>query len=167
MLGVALIGLAATLEAGRAAAWARVGVAGAAATIAAAAALQAVDGVALKVVVDRWAAAGSETREAIFEAAFAVRQIEIGLAALLNVAFGLTLAVFGVAILSSTRYPAWLGAGGLLVALAMLASGAAMASSGFSGVALSLSMLAALMLLVWIMLAAIRMWKLAPHLTEQ
>jgi hypothetical protein len=166
-LGVALIGLAATLESGRAAAWARIGFAGTAATIAAAAALQAVDVVALKVVVDRWAAASGDTRETMFEAAFAVRQIEIGLAGLLNVVFGLTLAVLGVAILSSTRYPAWLGAGGLLVALVMLMSGAAMASTGFSLAAMTLSMVAAVMFLVWIILAAVRMWRLAPHLTDK
>jgi hypothetical protein len=53
VLGVALIGLAATLEAGRAAAWTRIGLVGIAATIAVAAVLQAVDGVALKVMVDR------------------------------------------------------------------------------------------------------------------
>jgi hypothetical protein len=151
----------------RAAAWARIGIAGTAATIAAAAALQAVDGVALKVLVDRWAAASGEARETSFETAFAVRQIEIGLAGLLNVVFGLTLAVLSVAILSSTRYPAWLGAGGLLVALAMLMTGAAMASSGFSGTAMSLSMVAAVLFLIWVTLAAVRMWRLAPHLTDR
>ncbi|TME97405.1 MAG: hypothetical protein E6I40_01510 [Chloroflexi bacterium] len=61
-LGFALLmaGLAAfgsTFASGAAAAWARIGVIGAAATVAVAAALQAVDGVALKAMVDRWAAA--------------------------------------------------------------------------------------------------------------
>lgn len=63
VLGMALIGLAATFEAGRAAAWSRIGVAGTAATIAMAAALQAVDGAALKVTVDRWSAATAESRD--------------------------------------------------------------------------------------------------------
>src|SRR5215472_2422979 len=53
LLGVALVALAATLEEGAPSAWARVGVVGVAASIAATAALQAVDGVALKVMVDR------------------------------------------------------------------------------------------------------------------
>ena len=43
-----------------------------------AAALQAVDGIALKFMVDRWSLASTETRVVVFEAAFAVRQIEIG-----------------------------------------------------------------------------------------
>src|SRR5947199_3559450 len=53
-LGVALVALAATMEAGTPSAWARIGVVGTAASVATAAALQAVDGVALKVLVNRW-----------------------------------------------------------------------------------------------------------------
>jgi hypothetical protein len=53
LLGAALVALAATFEPGRAAAWARIGLAGTVAGVAVAAALQAVDGIALKVTVDR------------------------------------------------------------------------------------------------------------------
>src|SRR5687768_1212063 len=81
-LTIALVAFAATLEPGRPAAWGRVGLVGAAATLAAAAALQAVDGVALKMMVDRWAASSGDARPLAFEAALAVRQIEIGLASL-------------------------------------------------------------------------------------
>ena len=52
-LGMGMVAFAATFEPGRAAAWARIGSAGAVASIAMAAALQAVDGVALKGMVDR------------------------------------------------------------------------------------------------------------------
>jgi hypothetical protein len=97
LLGMALVALAGTLEPGRPAAWARIGLAATAAMIAMAAALQAVDGVALKVMVDRWAAATGDARMLAYEAAFAVRQVEIGLASLLSLVSGLTLTVFGVA----------------------------------------------------------------------
>lgn len=53
---------------------------GAIASLAMAASLQAVDGVALKVIVDSWAAAPAIQKEDLFYAAFAVRQVEIGLA---------------------------------------------------------------------------------------
>lgn len=128
MLAAALVALAATFEAGRAAAWAHIGLAGAAASIAVAAALQAVDGVALKVMVDRWADAGDDARRHAYEAAFAVRQIEIGLASLLSIVSGLTSTVFALAIVCSTRYPAWLGAIGLLGGLGTVAAGAAQAA---------------------------------------
>jgi hypothetical protein len=166
VLGIALLGLAGTLEAGRAAAWTRIGLVGIAATIAVAAVLQSVDGVALKVMVDRWAAAGAELDDARFEAAIAVRQVEIGLAALLNLLFGFTSAALSIAIVSSSRYPSWLGAGGLVVALAMVAAGAATAFAGFSAVPMTIVMLATLMFLVWLVAAAILMWRLAPPLNR-
>lgn len=164
LLGMALVALAATLEPGRAAAWARIGLAGTAASVAVAAALQAVDGVALKVTVDRWAAANGEARALAYVAALAVRQIEIGLASLLSLQFGFTLTAFGLATLRSARYPIWLGGIGLLGGLGAVAAGAAQASTGFSSLAMTLSMLASSVLLVWVILAGILMWRLAPRL---
>jgi hypothetical protein len=101
LLGAALVALAATFEPGRAAAWARIGLAGTVAGVAVAAALQAVDGIALKVTVDRWVAATGDVRAVVYEAALAVRQIEIGLAALLSVTTGLALIAFSFAMLST------------------------------------------------------------------
>jgi hypothetical protein len=164
LLGVALVALAATFEPGRAAAGARIGLAGTAATVAAAAALQAVDGVPLKVMMDRWAAASGDARALAYEAAFAVRQIEIGLASLLSLVSGLTLTVFGAAILLSARYPTWLGGIGLLGGLGTVAAGTAQASTGFSGLAMTLSMLASSALLFWAVVAGILMWRLAGQL---
>ena len=165
LLGIALVALATTLEPGRAAAWGRVGRAGAVAIIAVAAALQAVDGVALKVMVDRWAAATGEARLFAFEAAFAVRQIEIGLASLLSLLSGFTLIVFGISIALSPRYPLWMGGLGLLGGLGLVATGAAQASTGFSDLAMTLSMLASVVFLIWVILVGIHLWRLAPRLT--
>jgi hypothetical protein len=162
VLGVALVALAGTLEPGPAAGWGRVGVIGTAAFVAGGAALQAVDGVALKVMVDRWAAATGQAQERAFEAAFAVRQVEIGLASLFSIVAGLTLLAFGVALSRSSRYAAWLGGLGLLSGLGLVASGAAQASAGFSGVAMTLSMVASAVLLLWVALVAVHMWRLAP-----
>jgi len=163
MLGAALVALAATLEPGGAEAWGRIGVVGAAAMVAVGAALQAVDGVALKIVVERWASAAGGDRASAFEAAFAVRQVEVGLASLLSLVSGLTLAVFGVALILSARYPAWLGVVGLLGGLGMVAAGAAQASTGFSGLAMDLSMPASFVLLAWAVLAGLLMWRSAPR----
>lgn len=164
LLGMALVALATTLEPGRAAAWGNIGRAGAVAIIAVAAALQAVDGVALKVMVDRWVATTGEARVFAFEAAFAVRQIEIGLASLLSILSGLTLVVFAGAIALSARYPLWLGGMGLLGGLGLVATGAAQASTGFSDLAMTLSMLASSVFLIWAILVGIFMGRLAPRL---
>lgn len=164
LLGIALVALAATFKPGRAAAWGRIGQAGATAIIALAAALQAVDGVALKVMVDRWAAATGDARMLAFEAAFAVRQIEIGLASLLSLLSGITLFVFGVSLVLSSRYPVWMGWVGLLSGLGLVATGLVQASTGFSDLAMTLSMLASSVFLIWAILAGVFMWRLAPLL---
>src|SRR4051794_14930811 len=69
---------------------------GAIASLAVAAVLQVVDGIALKAMVDAWGAASAAEKPAAFSAAFAVRQIEIGLASLLSILFGATCALFGL-----------------------------------------------------------------------
>ena len=167
-LGFALLmaGLAAfgsTFASGAAAAWARIGVIGATATVAVAAALQAVDGVALKAMVDRWAAAAPDARAVAFETAFAVRQIEIGLASLLSLSAGLTLVVFGIAILASAAHPPWLGSLALLGGVGTVAGGALQAATGFSPAAMTVSSFASVALLVWAIVVGVLMWRTTPR----
>src|SRR5437870_12749462 len=163
-LGVALVGLAATMEAGTPSAWARIGVAGTAASVATAAALQAVDGVALKVMVNRWMQASGEARARAFEGAFAVRQVEIGLASLLSALFGLTVSAFGISMLVSRRFPTWLGWLGLLGGLGTLAAGIAQAYTGFSPLVMMLRMPSGRVLLHGAILVGAVRWRLAPVL---
>ena len=166
ILGVALVALAATTEPGKPSAWARIGVVGTAASIATAAALQAVDGVALKFMVDRWVQASGEARARAFEGAFAVRQIEVGMASLLSVLFGLTIAVFGISMLLGRRFPAWLAWLGLTGGLGTLAAGIAQAYTGFSALAMMLSMPASSILLIWAIVLGVFLWRRAPELSE-
>ncbi len=123
--------------------------------------MQAVDGVALKVMVDRWTEASGEARDSAFEGAFAVRQIEIGMASLLSVLFGLTIACFGVSMSFSRRFPPWLAWLGLLGGLATLAAGIVQACSGFSALAMTLSMPASSVLLLWAVLVGAHLWRFA------
>jgi len=162
LLCVSLVAVGEVMEAGLPAAWARVGVVGTAASLAVAAALQAADGVALKVMVDRWMQASGEERLRAFESAFAVRQIEIGLASLLSVLFGLTIVVFGVSIFLSRRFPKWLAALGLLGGLGTLAAGVVQAYTGFSALAMMVGMPANTILLVWAVLVGTYLWRLPP-----
>lgn len=160
-LGMALVALAGTIEPGRATVWSRFTAAGATALVAVGAALQAVDGVALKAMVDRWAAAAPEARAATYEAAFAVRQIEIGLASLSSLLAALTLLICGVALCLSERYPNWLGGMGVLTGVGLAAAGAIQAQTGFSDVAMTVGMLASSLLLLWFVLSGALMWRLA------
>ncbi len=158
LMVTALVALSRTFDVGRAAAWSRIGLVGAIASLAVAATLQAVDGVALKFMVDRWAAAPAEQKPAIFEAAFGVRQVEIGLASLMSLLFGITVAVYGVAMTLSPIYPSWVGFLGILGGLGTAAAGVVQAYTGFSRLAMTISMSASLLLLVWMIVVGVLMW---------
>lgn len=133
--------------------------AGAIASLAVAAALQAVDGVALKAMVNGWAAAPERDKESLFHAAFAVRQIELGLASISALLFGLTVSVFGIALLADPRFPKWLGfmaiAGGAPTAIASVV----IACTGFSGLAMAIDMPSGALLLCWMVALGIHLWR--------
>ncbi|MCY1272138.1 hypothetical protein D9M68_250570 [compost metagenome] len=158
LLGVTgLLTLAWRLREGRAGAWALIGAGLAIASLALAFALQAVDGVALKLMVDRWQVADAATRPLVFEAAYGVRQIEVGLASLMGIAFALTVLVYGVALWLSARTPTWLGLFGLLAGAALLVASLVQAHTGFSELAMNLSMPASLLLMIWQVAAGVHL----------
>jgi len=167
LLALALVALESTMEAGRAAALAKLSEVGAIVMIAMAAALQAVDGVALKMMVDRWAAAPQPDRAIVYEAAVAVRHVEIGLASYLSLTSALTVILIGAAILFSRRYPNWFRVTAILAALATGALGLAQALSGFSPLAMTLSAVGPAVLLLWALAAGVLMWRVTPELVEQ
>jgi hypothetical protein len=120
LIGSGLVALSWKLRAGRAGAWALLAGFATVASVSLAGALQAVDGIALKFMVDRWSSSAEVTRAMVFEAAFGVRQIEIGLASLTGAFFGLTALLYGITLLLSPVAPAWLGLFGALGGVATL-----------------------------------------------
>jgi hypothetical protein len=159
LLVTALVLFSRTLEEGPAAAWTPVVRIGASASIAMAAALQAVDGVALKVMVDRWATATELEKTSLLHATFAVRQIEIGLASMSSILFGLTVAVYGIALLIDHRFPRWLGALALVSGIPTAIAGIVMAYTGFSDVSMLINMPASVLLIVWIVALGVAAWR--------
>lgn len=165
-MALALLALGATFEPGPAAAWGRIGVAGALVSLAIYAANQGVDGIANRVAELRWASASGQNQALAFEAAFAVRQIEVALTSLFSLLLGSTLGIFGLAMLYSQRYPGWLGAVGILGGLATLAIGLEQASNGFSDLALTGFMVVGPVALIWVVVSGILMRRLVPRLVE-
>jgi hypothetical protein len=157
-IGAALALLSATLDGGRASAFGRLARYLAVASIALAAALQAVDGVALKATVDRWAAAAAAGRAVAFEAAFAVRQIEVGLAGLYSLVVGIAVICYGVALLLALR-AAWLGALGIAAGVAIAAAGGMFSLTGFSPGAMTTSAIASLALIGWVGAVSVDAWR--------
>ena len=155
----ALIQLSRLLASGSARGLAWIGAAGSIASLAIAAALQAVDGIALKMMVDAWAAAAEPDKSTLFYATYGVRQIEVGLASITSLLFGLTMCVYGVAVISAHRLAKWLGwlpiIGGIPTAIA----GVVIAYTGFSGLAMSINMPANSLLLIWIIALGVLFWR--------
>ena len=121
-------------------------------------ALQAVDGIALKLMVNAWAAETTE-KSAVFQATFAVRQVEIGLASVLSLVFGVTVTVYGTAMWSGNLYPKWLTGIAVLGGVPTVVAGVILAHSGFSSLYMSVSMPASSVLLVWMVAVGVLLWR--------
>ena len=164
LLGVApivcaLIQLSRLLASGSARGLAWIGAAGSIASLAIAAALQAVDGIALKMMVDAWAAAAEPDKTTLFYAAYGVRQIEVGLASIMSLLFGLTVCVYGVAVISDRSFVTWLGWLAIVGGISTAIAGVVIAYTGFSGLAMSINMPSSLLLLIWMIALGILFWR--------
>ena len=167
LITVGLLALYRSLSATGAAGIARVAVVGAVASLALVAALQAVDGIALKVMVDSWVAAPPQDQAALFQATFAVRQIEIGLASFMGIVFGLTFVLYGIGVTQSRGYPTWLGWWAVVAGAGVLLAGVVAAYTGFSDLFMTLNMSASTLLLVWVVVVGALMWRRASAATME
>jgi hypothetical protein len=149
LIATGFVALSWKLRAGHGGAWALLAGLATIASVSLAGALQAVDGVALKFAVDRWSASAEGARAAAFEAAYAVRLVEIGLASLMEMFFGATVLLYGIALVLSTAGPTWLGVFGILAGAATVISGLVKAHTGFSELAMATSMPSSLSVLLW------------------
>jgi hypothetical protein len=159
LMVAALVLLSGKMAGGPADATATLATAGAIASLAVAAALQAVDGVALKAMVNAWAAAPQRDKESLFDAAFAVRQIEIGLASISGLLFGLTVSVFGIALSIDRRFPKWLGFVAIAAGAPTAIAGIVIAYTGFSASAMAIDMPSGSLLLCWMVALGIYLWR--------
>ena len=158
LITASLVLLSRGMADGPAAEWAALGSAGAIASLSVASALQAVDGVAVKVMVDTWAAT---PEPASFSAAFGVRQVEVGLASISSLMFGLTATVYGIALLIDGRLPKWLAVVAIVGGVPTAIAGMVMACTGFSNQAMVLGMPADALLILWLIALGIYGWKRA------
>jgi hypothetical protein len=159
LMVAALVLLSRRMADGPAAEWATLGMTGAVASLATASALQAVDGVALKVMVDSWAATPEPGRAALFHAAFGVRQIEVGLASITSLLLGLTASIYGVALLIDRRFPRWIGALAIVGGAPTAIAGVVIAYTGFSTLAMVINMPANSLLILWMIALGAYAWR--------
>ena len=131
------------------------------AALAMSAVLQAVDGIALKLMVDDWVSASEGQKQSAFQATLAVRRIEIGVASFMALLFGSALALFASAVAFSTIYPTWLGWLGIGGGIGTIAGGLLTMFSGFSTTAMNVAMPFNIILVVWMVVIGVLMWRRA------
>jgi hypothetical protein len=166
LMVAALLSLTQQLEREISAGYSRLAAGGAIASLAVATALQAVDGIALKVLVDEWANAPVAEKAITFHVALAVRQVEVGLASALNLLVGLTMLAYGAALFGAQTYPKWFAALAIVNGPLALVAGVVMAYTGFSEAAMAISMPASSILLIWMLALGVLMWRQRPIAEE-
>lgn len=137
---------------------ARLSAAAAIVTTAVFAVQMAVDGIALKAAVDHWAASSGAARATAYDVADAVRSVEKGLSALFHLNNGITLLTLGAALAQGGRRRAlgWIGAAS---GAGFLVEAAVTARTGFSPEAATVALAPTLLLLVFLVGAAVSMWR--------
>jgi uncharacterized protein YidB (DUF937 family) len=111
---------------------AQLAAAAAVATAAIWAVLQGLDGVGLKQAVDSWVSASGAEKPIRFANAETVRWLEWGFQSYFRILLGLTLALFGTAILTSRQVAGWLGWTALVAGVCSVIFGV---DVGYSGLA--------------------------------
>lgn len=137
----------------------QIGSIGAISVLALTGALQAVDGVALKSMVNAWAAASEPDKSVLFYSAFGVRQIEIGLASVSSLITGVTVFTMGFALLLDSSYPRWSGVLGILAGIPTTFAGVIIGYTGFSELSMMVNMPASVLLLVWMISLGVFSWR--------
>lgn len=159
LMFVGLVALSGVLKKERSGWLTDVGVFFGVAALATTAALQAVDGIALKVMVDSWAHAAAPEKVNMFHATFGVRQIEVGLASYMAILFGTTVMLFGLALVLCDIFPIWLGWIGICGGVGTTIGGLMTAFNGFSITAMNLAMPFNLVVVIWIVLVGVFLWR--------
>jgi len=112
-----------------------------------------------KMMVDAWAAAAEPDKTTLFYSAYGVRQIEVGLASILGLLFGLTVCVYGVALISDRNFVTWLGWLAIIGGIPTAIAGVVIAYTGFSGLAMSINMPSSSLILIWMMALGVLFWR--------
>ena len=121
--------------------------------------LQAIDGVALKQVVDAWASAPETEKAARFASAEAIRFLEWGGRSYQDFLLGLTFVLFAIVIVSTARIPRLLGLLVGLTGIAYIAQGFVVGAEGFSANNNTPTLVAYVVWLAWSIWLLIFAWR--------
>lgn len=160
-----LLALSRSLDWEAGSAWARFAVGGALIGGALFTALMAMDGIVLKRIADAWAAGGVD-RAALFQLGHLVREGNSALLSLWTIEFlGGTLLMMGVALGRSSLYPRWAGLAGVVLGVAGLLDGFAMALGGLTFGVFNVGFTAvSILATIWLFATGVLLWRRAEKL---
>jgi hypothetical protein len=159
-VGLVTLSLALDVRQGTQAWTARIGALAAAAALALYAALQAVDGVALKQSANAWAAAAEPEKAARFATAEGIRWLEWGMRSYQSFLLGAALILVGIVIAARrpvSRIIGWLMA---LSGLAYLAQGWIIGEVGFSAINSLPTLIGIVATVIWAIWLAVSAWRM-------
>ena len=120
---------------------------------------QAVDGIALKKMVDGLVIAPAAEVALDFRIAQAIRWVAVGLDTGFGFSEGGTIALFGLAMLASTLYPKWVGWIGIVNGMAEIAAAAATVLTGFSPLVTGLNWVTFVANSLWVIAVVVILWR--------
>jgi hypothetical protein len=121
--------------------------------------LQAIDGVALKQVVDAWASAPEAEKAARFASAEAIRFLEWGGRSYQDFMLGITFILFAIVIVATARIPRLLGVLVGLTGIGYIVQGFVVGAEGFSANNSTPTLFAYLVWIVWSIWLLIFAWR--------
>lgn len=123
--------------------------------------LQAVDGIALKMAVDKWYAApeGSEEKAIYFGIAEGIRWTEGGVQSIYRMLQGAVAIIFGTAILKSRLFFRWIGGLGIIAGALAITTGVVVAYVLFSSVRDPVADTETVITFAWLIILGIFMWR--------
>jgi hypothetical protein len=130
--------------------------------------LQAVDGIALKMAVDSWAAAPAAQEKAItFRVAEGIRWTEIGTNSIVRILQGTVAVIFGVAIVKSMLLRRWIGGVGVFVGAVTIIAGVEVAYVGFASSQAGVGVVSLIIYSIWVGILGGLMWRKAMSKSNQ
>jgi len=122
----------------------------------------AVDGIATKAVADAWANAPTTEKAAAFRLGQAFLRVNVALFSVWMIVWGVTIALYGLAVATTTVYRRWLGVAAVLAGLGAVLVGLAQALTGPSHLVTTVLVgIFAFLLTSWVMVIGVLLWRRA------
>lgn len=124
--------------------------------------LMALDGSAAKAAAEAWAGSEGAEKAVAFSSASALVHAALSVLSIFLIVYGVTMAIFGLAIVLGDGYPKWFGWGMLVLGVVSVVPGVLLANDGeFTRGNYGLFVGSSLATSVWVLIAGVLLWRRA------